>query len=373
MTPEARLRTARRLLVAGWLAAAVRLAFAAAPARAAGQTSGSKSAIRADIAVAGPEAAGGRVRSVVSELLEREGVVVSTSRLDGIRPEAVLAAPSPSDRSSIDAWIDVGSTRQVLLYFRDAPAQRFVLRRLTLESGLDEVAVEEIGQIVKSVVLALAAGDEPALTIAQARAMLQPLEREAPKPTPAVPSARTPWVGEVGVGLLGQLFSPAIPISPRLDLRLAFLVDRDWGLRGPLGGWISVGYGETLQYRSTTIGLDLTTVAARVGGLWEPWHSARVITRIGIGGGFDLIDFTPQPGSSGVTPAATGRFLTPLGAVVAGVGLNVVGPLSFGAGAEIDFYTGDVHYDLIQTEGRVRLLVPYRVRPALMLTVSAIF
>jgi hypothetical protein len=357
----------------GSLAAAVWLAFAAAPARAAGETGRSASVIQADIAVAGPEASCSRVRSVVSELLEREGVVVSTSRLDGIRPEAVLAAPTPSARSPIDAWIDVGSTREALLYFRDASAQRFVLRRLTLENGLDEVAVEEIGQIVKSVVLALAAGDEPALTIAQARAMLQAPDREAPKPTPTVASAPTPLVAEIGVGLIGQLFSPEIPLSPRLDLRLAFLVDHDWRLHGPLGGWISVGYGETLQYRSTTIGLDLTTVAARAGALCEPWHSARVITRIGIGGGFDLIDFTPQRSSSGVTPAATGRFLTPLGAVVAGVGLKVVGPLSFGAGAEIDFYPADVHYDLQQTDGRMRLLVPYRVRPGLMLTVSAIF
>jgi hypothetical protein len=373
MTPETRSRGARRSLLAGSLAAALWLTSAGGPARAAGETVEAKPAIQADIALAGPPAAVGRVRSVVAELLEREEVAVSTSLLDRVRPEAILAAPPPSERSPITAWIDLGATREVLLYFRDASAQRFVLRRLALENGLDEVAVEEVGHIVKSVVLALAAGDAPALTIAQARAVLQPPAREAPKPTPAVPSASTRLRGEVGVGLLGQLFSPEIPLSPRLDLRLALLVGPERGPRGTLGGWISAGRGETLQYRSATIGLDLTTVAVRAGALWEPWRSARLVTRVGVGGGFDLIDFTPQPGSSGVAPAAAGRYLTPVGTAVAGLELNVLGPLSLGAGGEIDFYTADVHYDVQQAAGRARLLIPYRVRPGLMLTISAIF
>jgi hypothetical protein len=359
--------------MAGPLAVALLLAFAPGPARADGEPTEGQSAIRADISLAGPAAAVGRVRSVVTELLEREGVVVSTSFLDRIRPEAVLAALPPNERRQIATWIEVGAAREALLYFRDAPAQRFVLRKLALDNGLDEVAVEEIGHIVKSVVLALAAGDEPALTIAQARAILQPPARAALKPTPYVPRAPTPLAGEVGLGLIMQLFSPEIALSPRLDLRLAFLVDHDWGPQGPVGGWISVGYGETLQYRSATVGIDLTTVAARVGALWEPWHSARVVSRIEIGGGFDLIDFAPQPGSSGVAPATPGRYLTPVGAVVAGAELKMIGPLSVGAGGEIDFYTADVHYDVQQAGGRVRLLVPYRVRPGLVLTVSAIF
>jgi hypothetical protein len=371
MIPGARPRGARKSCLAVSLAAASWLAFAASAARAAVEPGDGASAIEADVALAGSETAVERVRSVVAELLQREGVVVATSRLDRIRSEVVLTAPAANERRPIGAWIDLGSTREVLLYFRDAAAQRFVLRRLALDNGLDEVAVEEVGHIVKSVVLALAAGNEPALTIAQARAMLQP-EREAPKPQVAEARRGPRVTSEVTVGLVGQLFSPAIPLSPRLDLTLALLVD-DGGSRGPLGGWLSVGDGQTLHYRDPTIGIDLATVAVRAGALWQPWRSARVVTRVGAGGGFDLIDFTPQPASSGVAPAAAGRFLAAVGTLVAGVQLKVLGPLSVGAGAEIDLYAADVHYDVQRTDGRVRLLVPYRVRPGLALTVSALF
>jgi hypothetical protein len=370
MIPDARLHGARGLPMAG-LAAALCLALAAAPAPAAADSGENKNVTHADIALAGLEPDVARVQSVVAELLERENVVVSTTRVDCIRPEEVIAAPAPSEWSPVGAWIDVGSTREALLYFRDASGQRFVLRKLALDNGLDEVAVEEIGHIAKSVVLALAAGDEPALTIVQARAILQPAQREVPKPV----GRRTahPLVAEVGVSLLGQLFSPEISLSPRMDLRLALLSDHDWGPRPPIGGWLSIGYGQTPQYQSPTVDLDLATVAARIGAVWEPSRSSRVVTRIGIGGGFDLVDFTPHPSSSGVAPAAGGRFLTPVGTVVADLNLEVLGPLAFGAGAEVDFYAADIHYDLQQTDGRVRLLVPYRVRPGLMLTVSAIF
>lgn len=362
---------ARRLGARGFLAVAVLLALRATPARAAGDSSESKNVIQADIALVGPDPVVARAQSVVVELLERENVFVSTSRVDHIRPEAVLAAQAPSERRPVGAWIDVGSTREVLLYFRDASGQRFVLRKLALENGLDEVAIEEIGHIVKSVVLALAAGDEPALTIVQARAILQPAQHEAPKPI--APRTTHPLVAEVGVNLVAQLFSPEISLAPRLDLRLALLSEHDWGPPGPIGGWLAVGYGQTPQYQSPTIDLDLATVAARIGAVWEPWRSARVLARIGIGGGFDLVDFTPHPSSSGVAPSAAGRFLTPVGTVVADLTLTVLGPLAFGAGAEVDFYLADVHYDLQRADGRVRIVVPYRVRPGLMFTISAIF
>ena len=234
----------------GTVAAALWLVLATSFVRSpTGELSESKGPIETDIELAGREPAVARVRSVITELLEREGVVVSTSRLDRIQHEAILAPAAPSRRHSIGAWIDIESTREVQLYFRDASAQRFVVRRLALENGLDEIAVEEVGQVVKSVVLALAAGDEPALTFAQARAILQPADHEAPKHIEGAPTTTAPLVGEVGVGVLGQLFSPEIRLSPRLDLRLALLVDHRGGPHGSFGGWLSVGYGDTLRYR----------------------------------------------------------------------------------------------------------------------------
>ena len=68
-----------------------------------------------------------------------------------------------------------------------------------------------------------------------------------------------------------------------------------------------------------------------------------------------------------------GRFVTPVAAAVGDVQLKVLGALWLGAGAEVDLYMAEVHYDLQQPDGRVRILVPYRVRPGLMLTVGAIF
>jgi hypothetical protein len=366
MTREARSAGARVLVAALCLALAASHAGAAA-----GEPAGARNLIRADIVIAGPEAEAAPVASVVAELLEREGVAVSTSRLDRIRPETILATPPSNEAGPIAAWIDVGEAGEALLYFRDGTGRRFVLRRLALERGLDGVAVEEVGQIVKSVVLALAAGDAPALTIAEARALLRPDERKPDEPRKAPSPAASPLVAEMGVGLLAQLFSPEIALAPRLDLRVALLVDRERTHHRPLGAWVAVGYGEPLRYRSDAIALDLTTLSARAGAVWEPWRSGRLVTHLGIGGGVDLVDFAPRPSSSGATPAAAGRFVTPVGAVVGGLELEAFGPFRLGAAAEVDLYTADVHYDLQRADGRARLLVPYRIRPGLLVTLGA--
>jgi hypothetical protein len=51
--------------------------------------------------------------------------------------------------------------------------------------------------------------------------------------------------------------------------------------------------------------------------------------------------------------------------------LAVFGPFRLGAAAEVDLYSADVHYDLQRADGRVRLLVPYRIRPGLLVTLGA--
>jgi hypothetical protein len=319
----------------------------------------------ADIALVGADPPVASVRAVAGELLEREGVAVSWSRLDRLGADTILDVPMAGGEPEIAVWIDVSSSAEARLYFRDAAGQRFVIRRLALENGYDGVAVEEIAQVTKSVLLALAAGTEPALSRAEARAVLRPpAVIPSPSPPPSPPPPRRRLAVEIGLASVTQLFSPQVALSNGIQVSVAAIGHLP---RGALGGWLALGYTFPVGYRSPSVGLDVESVTARVGALWEPWRSDLISIRVGVGGGIDWVSFQPRTGSADITPAGAGHFLAPLATGGASVVLVPSGRLSFSFGAGVDLGATDIHYDVVRDGTPVRVLVPYRLRPGLSL------
>ena len=69
-------------------------------------------------------------------------------------------------------WVDVSSGVEARVYFRAAAGRRFVIRRVSLPSGVGPLAAEEIAQVIQSVRRALASDSAWALSLAEARTAL---------------------------------------------------------------------------------------------------------------------------------------------------------------------------------------------------------
>jgi hypothetical protein len=329
----------------------------------------------AEVTLVGAEANLAPLRAVLDELLSRGGVSVAWSRLDRLQLEDILEAPAgrggTATQSSVDVWIDVSSPVEARIYFRAAAGQRFVIRRLPLPAGLGPVAVEEIAQIVQSVLRALGSGTSWALSLSEARvALYQP--KPVPPAGPPSPPARQLAV-EIGAGVVGELYAPELPLTGRLDASIAAFFRpasaTAVGFPGSLGGVVVLGYGLPAHFRSGALGADLQISTLRVGALWEPLRARRVTMRLGLEGGFAWVAFTPRAESPGATPAPAGTFLTPLVCLTASVRLQLAPRLALAAAAFAEASTARVHYDAYDASGMLaEVLVPYRVRPGLSFT-----
>jgi len=354
----------------------VSVSLAVTPARAAddGRASGDvwTPPARADIALVGPEPLVRPVRDAVDELLSREGVAVAWSRPDRLRLDDVLD-PARPEGEPIAVWIDASSATEAKIYFRAARGRRFVIRRLPLPSGLGAVAVEEIAQIVKSVLRALGSGTTSTLSLPEARVALG-ATATAPPPSPPKPEPPRTLAIEVGSAGVAALYAPEIPVAGRLDISLAVLSRRPdqtaSGLPGTLGGWLGFGYG-LLRYRGEAVGASVQTIALRAGVLWEPWRLGRVSVRVCASAGLDRIAYQPRADASGAVPAPADGFWTPLFSTNAGVRVQVSRHFAVAAGVLADASAARVHYDAYDAMKRLtEVLVPYRVRPGLSLGVD---
>jgi hypothetical protein len=135
-------------------------------------TSSAARPAHADIALFGPPSAAIAVKDVTAELLTREHVEVSWASQASFRPQDIFARDPVEVSAAIAVWIDLSAPKEARLYFRDSRADRFFLRSLTLERGIDEMAKEEIAHIVANAVSALSKGIGETLTRSQARTAL---------------------------------------------------------------------------------------------------------------------------------------------------------------------------------------------------------
>jgi len=348
---------------------AIILAVVAAAGTARGQTVASEQwpePAAVEITMVGPEAALASIRAVTSELLAREGVAVVWHEVANLRVDDVLEAPIAGRGAAVLVWVDASSPREARIYFRAAAGRRYVIRRVSLPGGMGPLAVEEIAQIVQSVLRALASDTAWALSLSEARVALSvPEPRSAPAPVP--PHARAVVV-EVGSAVLGQLYAPGLPFVGDVELSFAALsrpaADSSSALPGSLGGRVALAYGFPAHFSAGPVGADLQATTLRLELIWEPWRAGRAAVRLGLGGGADRVAYTPAAEQPGATAAAGGTFVAALGCFDAALRLEVVPRLTLALGLLAEISLARVHYDAYDASGSLyEALVPHRVRP----------
>ena len=331
-------------------------------ARAAGDPAPSERAEITVVAAAAPCAP--RLREVIADqLADLTADLVWTCR-DRLDPEDQFRGER--GRRSLRVWIDLRLGAEARLTLERA--DRFVVRRIALTNGLDELGREQIGQIVRFAALAVRAGDAETLTRTEARSAVA--EWSGPPRTQGetavvrseAAAARAPQP-RVDIGAIWSVaaFSREIPLVHELALGAAV------GRAGsPVAGWLEAGYRLPARYHAQPIGVELSAAALRVGLTVGPRATRFVSFGLSAGIGVERSSFAPLGAAASVEPAPADAFWSATARLALSIALRVTAHLTVGARLAGDFVAADVHYDLRDAGGVARRVVtPFRLAPGL--------
>jgi hypothetical protein len=313
---------------------------------------------------------GAELEAVLAELLERQGVhpeFVSQERFD---PGALLSEGEEDSRSWV--FIVLRGEHAARLYFRGPLGKRFLLRELSLRSGLDEVGRESIAQVVETSTGALlhsTAGisrDEASASILRERT--EPARTPpSPRTTPKAATERRPATLEVALGARGGLLwnrsDPAAAVGGEgaLGLRVA----RAFVARTR----VAVEYRASQTIATPDVSVSFGSVALR-GGVDGGFFTGPHAVFLGLGAGVDFDHVSSSAGrdrSLSLAPASddtTAVLRCELRYELA------LGKLWLAASAFSDFATVRTHYDVARAGGTTRIGELWSVRPGLSLTVG---
>jgi hypothetical protein len=357
----------------GALLLAVLALWSSAPAGAAAPVDGDERwpvPAGADITLIGPEGSLASVRAVTAELLARDEVSVVWHQVAKLRLAEIFEAPLDGGAAPVFVWVDVSSLREARITFRAAAGRRFVIRSVAMPNGVGPLAVEEIAQIIQSVLRALASDTGWALSLPEARIALSAPE-PPPRVVPPAPPARTTVV-ELGSAMRGQLYARDLPVTGDLEISIAAISSTPaTTFPGSLGGRLALGYGFPARFATGAVGAELQAATLRLALVWEPWRRGRAAVRVGLGGGAERVVYTPTVEQPGATAAPGGTFVSPLGCVDVAFRLEVAARVALGVGALAEISLQRVHYDAYDADGKLNeVLVPHRLRPGLAIGVE---
>ena len=309
------------------------------------------------------------LRDVVAEQLAdltRDLVWTCRERID---PEEAFRSDGAKE-GAIRIAIELRAETEARLTLGDTRSDRFVVRRVPLRNGLDEVGREQLGQIVRFSTLALRSGSSQTLSRTEARAAVAswtaPVVRETPVP-PADRRPRGPLLA-VDVGPIWSVsaFSREIPVVQELALDAAVR-----GIASPLRGWVEAGYRFPASEQADPIGVEISAASARLGFAVGQTGTRPLSFGGGAGIGLDRVRFKPIDAASSVQPAAPDAFWSASARLMVGGEWRPTARLSIGARLACDIAAANVHYDLRGADGSARRVVTaFRIAPGLGIGVA---
>jgi hypothetical protein len=344
-------------------------------------------AARVEVTLAANPEAERLLAPVLSELIERLGLVLALHTVHAIEPFDVLNPKPRQAQALARVFVDAQRRDVALLYLVDAAWQRVLVRRISLAHGLDEVAREELAHIVESSVQALAVGGQIGVTRAEASADLglpivpngavvtpapeptakpPPNEALPPQPRVATTSAREPRARaltalelRIGAGWGFASWTPQTPVhGPELQLDLSA------GQRLSWGGALSAQYRLRRELHAEPIGVATRGVGLRLLGRMRYRSEPRLGFVAQAGGGLDYERFEPISGNTpDVTLDASASRTSFILASQLGIEAHLFGRawLSLMCGAELDLAPDD--YVVVHGTGIVPIAEPLRLRP----------
>jgi len=329
-----------------------------------GSAAGEASPGHVDIFVAGPAEDVARLEGAIG-VADRPIRWVPIGRVD--IDDVTRRPPADGGEQAARAWIDGSNPSRMRIYFSNWNAERFLLREVPLPEGLNELALETVGQVIASALSALLNDVHAGMSRAEITSALQPdTVKPEPEPEPAPgPRLTSTW----SLFYAMQTFAPEQSIEHGPGL-LATLGPRVDGWRP--GIWISAQYQLPETIDTGLIGVRLDTVALRAGLEVARPLGSRVSLSLRAGLGGDVIHIAPRKGSSDPpTTLSPERFSWGYAGQVAlatSVRLDAGFALCAALIADADLDTR--HYDVMVGGVAMRAVSPWRVRPGAMAGVT---
>jgi hypothetical protein len=316
-----------------------------------------------------------RVRvTIISDAAGVEPLV--RERLGALHVDVEIAvAPSLDLRAALTPRSDKPALARVfvdmtgadaLLVIVDGEWERALVRRIPKDRG-DEVAREQVGLVLASVVEALLDGGK--VGIERTRVM-ETVARPEPPPvresTPKPPLPSTRIAVDLRAGYEVALFSSSVPVVDGPVASLGVRVVTPTGLA--FGARLLGQIRRPFEVDATYVGAEISPIATRALASVEQKLTRSLYWSPQLGVGLDATHITPFLIAPGGQPAAD-RWRVD-GILRAGVGLVVHTAVSFALAAIVDVDIADWSYVVTRPTGDVTVLRPYPLRPGIALEIG---
>ena len=336
----------------------------------------------------GPAGKSDELASVLSELVGRDGIALELERHRTFHASALLSGSEGDSR--VWVFVTVPERHVAKLFFRGPLGRRFLLRRLALKSGLDELGRELIAQVVETSAVALLRS-EVGVSREEVRADLSAEGERDEEGREEEVGARDTSRSE-HVGAEGGAGEPVDGSGGRGPLELAIAAR---GVAKWAGGDLGLGHGPgleaTLALRRArglivgsrveaeldlgqhleTNGLDAVVSATSLrAGLDVGTSAGASAFTLGVLAGVDLTRIAPKASTEQtLVPAPESTGTVPVIRLEARYELTL-GALRVTTGLFVDASLKDTSYDVQDASGEHRVAAPWPVHPGLALTLG---
>ncbi len=317
------------------------------------------------VVVAGSDRSFAAITKSLTDSLSFIAVTPQFERVASVDPRSVARFGPRQPSLFANLWIDAAADHEVKLYITDAATERVFVRRIGLDHGLDNVALESLALVAQSSLEALLAGKligvtrndyEQSLEVAAPRPASEGVAKQtaAPTPHPNDAYAARPRSWQLLAGYELQGWDGA---TVRNEVALGIEYER-WRLRFGVdlyGTW-------PIQFHNGDLGAELFSNGVRLGvsrPLALPWQLRFVP---GLGLAIELTRVRPELSSPDAQPASAYFAFDPTIRAVLGIERSW-GRWSLRMIFGVDFALRPVDYVVTSQDKTNVVRTPWRERP----------
>lgn len=322
------------------------------------------------LVVAADEATGADFEYRLGELVHRLDVSLTATHVSAIDPHAIVFGPV--DSAMIRVWIDASHSELAVVYLEDQRRGHLLVRKIELLDGIDEIAREQIGQIVRASVEALLSGGTIGISRAEAASALglSPPMEQVGLPTTTTPATAATSRSRMtfGTGYAASLFT-GHDLTTGPAARFTF--SRVAG-SSSFGGALAFEYRLPVMAATSPIELRLHGWSARLLACMGRSFSDRLAWQLGLGGGVDAT--YPEPRSvrgSEVRLLSPAASLSPALRAEVGLELALWRRLHAAVALTGDWDLAPRDYVVREDGDRSIIAHPLAVRPGLVVRIAA--
>ena len=321
----------------------------------------------AEVMVAGSDQAFAAIAKSLTESLSFIAVAPQFERLASVDPRRVAESQPQAQAPLARLWIDATTEREATLYITDTATSRVFVRRMTLDHGLDSVAVEGLAFVAQSSLEALLAGKligmtrddfEHSLDVASPpAAVLAPIV-EKPVAPPDLAAANLP-AGNTSSWHLGAGYGLQVWDGKTIRHEVALGLDHE---RATLRFEVDLFGTWPLQFQSANSGASLFSSGVRL-GVARPFAPTRHLHLVpGLGFAVELTRIHPELSGLGARPESTYYAFDPTARAALGIE-HTLGRWWLRGIFGADFLVRPVHYVIARPTATETVATPWRLRP----------